>query len=574
MAEAINNYLEEYKDSVEDTRTILGKIDLDTPQDNVIEADTATMTLLKIQAETQAEAIGETLNFIKNNLPHLTANLDGHTPLSVAEQNLQLDTIGKKNFLATRMLQQRQQENQRKLEGEDFDAKREPICEIPPSIATNNTDHVSDTALKLLPVFHGDTDSEADNLKQFLRQVFDVAQTNKLNEKCVINIIRRRLSGTATKLIDIYVKEQATTPTLRQCVLKLEELFMTSWTPEIANAKLSLYKKKPSQTYQALQGEIAELVDLASRGEEPDTRQTWIKSRRVGVFKQAVSEDDRQLISRENQSRAKTGLNEMNLSQMTHFLIKIYSEQEAFSTVSHLKTSRKYDEETVQVINTKSKTQVRKDKRQQKKADVEAQTKEALYAFHQQTGQGFTFPNKGYGGARNNQNKNGYGGNTSYNKNGNSSFNKNGNGRFKGRFEKNNPNFNQKGGNRNNSNNKNTTKPRKFVTPSMVGVNQNSCLKCNSPTHRFQEESKCVYGTGNLMTRPCFNCQEGGHHQNICIKNKKPTLGAQDPGNQEPLDQQFSKWPEATKQVPEFKPQNIPQENSKNSNWLPYLFPN
>ena len=89
-----------------------------------------------------------------------------------------------------------------------------------------------------------------------------------------------------------------------------------------------------------------------------------------------------------------------------------------------MKTSRKYDEETVQVINTKSKTQVRKDKRQQKKADVEAQTKEALYAFHQQTGQGFTFPNKGYGGARNNQNKNGYGGNTSYNKNGNSSFNK------------------------------------------------------------------------------------------------------------------------------------------------------
>ena len=144
MAEAINNYLEEYKESVEDTRTILGKIDLDTPQANVIEADTATMTLLKIQAETQAEAIGETLNFIKNNLPHLTANLDGHTPLSVAEQNLQLDTIAKKNFLATRMLQQRQQENQRKLEGEDFDDKREPICEIPPSIATNNTDHVSE----------------------------------------------------------------------------------------------------------------------------------------------------------------------------------------------------------------------------------------------------------------------------------------------------------------------------------------------------------------------------------------------------------------------------------------------
>ena len=450
MAEAINTYEEEYKEAVSETRNLLGKIDLTTPEANVIEHDPATMTLLKIQAETQAAAIGETLNFIKNNIPHLAADIPGHTPLSVIEKNEQLDNIGKKNFLATHMhmLQQRQQENQRKLEGEDFDDKREPICEIPPSLATNEIDHVLDTALKLLPVFQGDTDSEADNLKQFLRQVFDVAQTNKLNEKCVLNIIRRRLSGTATKLIDIYIKEQATPPKLRQVDLKLEELFMTSWTPEIANAKLSLYKKKPSQTYQALQGEIAELVDLASRGEEPDTRQTWIKSRRVGVFKQAVSEEDRQLVSRENQSRSKTGLNEMNLSQMTHFLIKIYSEQEAFSTVSHLKTSRKYDDESVQVINTKSKTQVRKDKRQQKKVDAEAQTKEALYAFHQQTGQGFTFPNKGYGGARNNpnnRNKNGYGGNTSYNKNGNSSFNKNGNGRFNGRFERNNPPFNQKG---------------------------------------------------------------------------------------------------------------------------------
>ena len=127
MAEAIHTYEEEFRETVAPTKNLLGKIDLNPPQANVIEEDPATMTLLKIQAETQAEAIGETLNFIKNNLPHLTANIDGHQPLSVAEQNLRLDTIGKKNFLATRMLQQRQQENQRKLEGEDFDDKGEPI---------------------------------------------------------------------------------------------------------------------------------------------------------------------------------------------------------------------------------------------------------------------------------------------------------------------------------------------------------------------------------------------------------------------------------------------------------------
>ena len=71
MAEAINNYVEEYKEAITNTRNLLGKIDLTTPQANVIEADPATMTILKIQAETEAEAIGETLNFIKNNIPHL-----------------------------------------------------------------------------------------------------------------------------------------------------------------------------------------------------------------------------------------------------------------------------------------------------------------------------------------------------------------------------------------------------------------------------------------------------------------------------------------------------------------------
>ena len=37
---------------------------------------------------------------------------------------------------------------------------------------------------------------------------------------------------------------------------------MASCTREIGNAKLSLYTKKPSQTYQVLEGEIAELTSL------------------------------------------------------------------------------------------------------------------------------------------------------------------------------------------------------------------------------------------------------------------------------------------------------------------------
>ena len=173
---------------------------------------------------------------------------------------------------------------------------------------------------------------------------------------------------------------------------------MASSTPEIANAKLSLYTKKPSQTFQVLQGEIAELVNLASRGEAASTRAAWRKSREVAVFKQAIIEEDRQLISRENQSRAKTGLHEMNLSQMTNFLIKVYSKQEAFSSASHLKSTAKFGEEVLQTVTAKSKTQLKKERRQQTQRNNNAK-KEDLFAFHEwqnKNNQVFDNRNKGF----------------------------------------------------------------------------------------------------------------------------------------------------------------------------------
>ena len=118
----------------------------------------------------------------------------------------------------------------------------------------------------------------------------------------------------------------------------------------------------------------------------------------------------------------------------------------------------------------------------------------------------------------------------------------------------------------------NNLKPRKFVTPEMVNVPPNACLKCASPTHRFQEVDKCVYGKGNLMTRACPNCGEGGHHFMICIKNQKPTIGTPASRPQEPVDANFSKWPkvEANKSMQQA---NSPWNQTKNGEWLPSLFP-
>ena len=111
----------------------------------------------------------------------------------------------------------------------------------------------------------------------------------------------------------------------------------------------------------------------------------------------------------------------------------------------------------------------------------------------------------------------------------------------------------------------------------MVNILPNNCLKCNSPTHCFQETDKCIYGQGQLMTKPCFNCNAGGHHFSSCVKDKKQCVGAPAPApptQGQSLEPQFSKWPEASKTVPENMSQQTVQWNGNQKNeWMPSLFP-
>ena len=202
--------------------------------------------------------------------------------------------------------------------------------------------NVQYSALKLINTFSGDKEKEAENLKTFLRAIFDVALTNKLTTECTTAIIKRKLTGTARKLIDAYEDElgnKPNRPNLKEVVLKLEARYMADLTPEIANARLAMMKKRSDQTYQALEGEISELETLAARGEKGD-RVNWTKQKKIEIFKQAIEEEDRQLIARENQSRTLNGLAELDLSQAVDFLIKTYSEKNAFLQANQLKNNK------------------------------------------------------------------------------------------------------------------------------------------------------------------------------------------------------------------------------------------
>ena len=62
-------------------------------------------------------------------------------------------------------------------------------------------------------------------------------------------------------------------------------------------------------------------------------------------------------------------------------------------------------------------------------------------------------------------------------------------------------------------------KSKAFVTPSMVHVRPDACLKCNGE-HRFTDTCCPYYERSPLMPSPCKNCGTGGHLHDSCLNPK------------------------------------------------------
>ena len=531
----------DFKDIVgneNDLSKMLDDLNVDNPNDNIIPEQATTFELLQWQAELANKTMTEALKMM---MPE-----EGETP-----SKEKITDLMERNALATRMLQQRHQEKSNKATGSYFDHKRRPICEIPEIIKSGKQTAISDSALKLIHQFSGDGNNEQDNLRTFLRNLFDVSRTNGLTEECTKTVLRRKLTGTARILIDAYETELnvPNRPTLLEVVLKLEDRYLSDLRPELANARLSALKKTDDITYQKLEGQINELVYLAARGQKGNTKE-WSETRKIEVFKSALNETDRSLIYQENQSRNIANLPDLTLSQAVDYLIKINSERNAFTQAKEVKTK---EQETDSVFRTRDtgkynqnnkQQQGKKDKKAIKKAQEDEKIKEELFQMFENRKQQGNIKNKGKG----NQFR--------YRNNGQQTYTRNQPGQ--------------------NTKNKNQYKPRVFVTPQQVNVDPYGCLKCNSPDHRFQEIHKCVYGHSNLMSKPCFNCKVGGHHTQVCIKSKTSTVGAPPP-NQQQQEPVFSRWQEnrevnkAIQEAPEARSYSL-FPTSKNDK-LPSVFP-
>ena len=461
-----------------DSKDWLKELDILDSTKNIIPKSATVHQLISLQAENQKETIEKLVSLISKMIGD-----------SGEEKEIKssLTDIVMKNNAITKMIQARNNEATIKAKGSYFDPLRTPICVPPEAIKDGTKDEVSDSALKLLQTFKGDTEEESDNLKSFLRQAFDISVTNKLTEQATKAIIMRKLGSTARKIIDSFVDEflnDPEKPSLNDIIIKLEDRFAATLSPELANAKLNMLKKTPTMTYSQLEGMIAELTSLASRAEVGD-KKAYLLQRRTDVLKQAISESDRLLLARENQSRSINGLGDLNLSQGIDLLIKYHSEKLTFQQVNTVMNAPKYNEEDSLCAVKESSDDDEKEEDDSSDKDTEIDSDEIKQEL--------------YDGFLKYQERN----------------------KKRGKIQYNNTNMEKPG-----NVGKRGKPPKKFVTYKMVNVNPGCCLKCNSPSHKFSQEKSCIYGEFDLQTKACSSCKRGGHSESVCIMERKGTSEA------------------------------------------------
>jgi hypothetical protein len=154
---------------------------------------------------------------------------------------------------------------------------------LPPDFLNQPT--YSDSGLRLITPFTGDSENNENDLNFFLREVFTLAQTSNLTEAATISVVIRKVAGSAQILLDDFVTQQGgpTKLNLKQVVGHLERKFIIQSSPLHADAKLHNLTQD-SLSYSQLQAKVQKLVKLACRLEKDDRRPLWSRLRNVQPF--------------------------------------------------------------------------------------------------------------------------------------------------------------------------------------------------------------------------------------------------------------------------------------------------
>ena len=436
---------------VDEATNLLSRLDLNDPSKSVVNNNDNITAMLQHFIRSQSETTSQLIQFVGTQVTE-NRQVDGND-LTPAQQHQLLSEIANKQNLMSRQIEKNLSDQLSVQMGLRPDVDQTLVNEHPGTFGTEAK--ISDSSLRLITPFSGDDAANCENeLTIFLREIYTISQTNNLTEETTINILVRKLSGSAMILIDDYISQQDKTDLkLNRIVGHLERKFLMVSSPYLADSKLHEIKIG-NMSYSQLHAQITRLAKLATRLEPKDKREPLIRVKENSAFLNAINAADRSAITAENVRREAEHLTQLNIDQMSNLLT-----QRSADNIQAQESIFKANENSLPKVPMPGAEKVNL---------VDPPPPPGPQPFR---GRG---QNRGRG-----------------------AYNNRGRGRGNYRFHNYDPN--------------------KRVTNEQAGVPDHCCLLCGDPSHKYKDPA-CKYFGQQLMHSKCRKCKVGAHPTKSCLQ--------------------------------------------------------
>lgn len=303
------------------------KIDTGEPNKLAVGTDASLASIVQSFIATQSQTTHQLIDYIGKAVANASADVRiGDRTLNNENQQNFLSEIATKQNLLSRQLEKNLQQQIALQSGGNMQPEMH-LINAPPT-EWGGADRVSDSSIKLISEFSGDSSDNEQQLSLFLRGIFALAKTSDLSEKTSVNVLFRKLTGSAYILTDQFLQNEKNA-SMAQVIRLLENKFLAHCSP--LSAESSLHGLQiGSMTFVQLQAKCTKLAFMATRMEAPETRDAIRKLKETNAFLMAISTQDRVAIHNENQRRATHNLSSLSLDQMTDMLQNLASEKASY----------------------------------------------------------------------------------------------------------------------------------------------------------------------------------------------------------------------------------------------------
>ena len=330
----------DYKEDASFQKTFLAadklkKVDITQPLQNILGTDSSLPVLVQSFVNAQAQTNHQLFVLLGEqtaNSESIRLNDDELTP---AQQRDYIRDLATKQNILSRHLEKSLQAQIDQASGLHVADDLHLIH--PPPKTWGNELKVSDSGLKMIPDFSGDSSQNESLLGIFFRAVYSLANTANLTETATLAVIIRKLIGSAHELVDSNIKQAGGLEhiQLKQIVSLLEKKFLLHVSPISAQAALHALRQG-TLTYSQLQAKVTRLARLATRMEPSEDRDNLTRVKEMSSFLMAISATDRAFINNENARRQGQNLSTLGLDQMVDILLRVAADKLSFTDFDHI----------------------------------------------------------------------------------------------------------------------------------------------------------------------------------------------------------------------------------------------